>query len=203
MANANEEPAYEVVSGNDIYELRYYEPMLVAETVVDGSFSSAGNKAFRILASYIFGNNRPQVKMAMTAPVISRAGQPESDNPEGEKMAMTAPVLSQELSGQQRHIFQFVMERKYTRASLPEPLDPRVSVKEQPARIVAAHRFGGTWSEKNVQEHKVALLNALSRDGIRVTGSPQLARYDAPFKPWFLRRNEILVEVEDTEAHKK
>ena len=91
LAGANavaiEEPEYEVVQTYPDFELRRYAPYLVAETEVTGDFDEVGNSAFRILAAYIFGENRTQEKMEMTAPVNQR---PEAG--EGEKMAMTAPV---------------------------------------------------------------------------------------------------------------
>lgn len=192
-ASAIEEPRFEVVDSTDAYELRRYDSFLVAETEVSGDFGSSGGKAFRILAGYIFGNNQPQEKMSMTAPVISsEAGTSRS----GEKMAMTAPVVSRQAEGdEQRYIYQFVMESKYSLETLPQPLDNRITIKKQPQRLVAAHRFGGFWREKNIDAHKARFLEALANDGIEVIGKPELARYDAPFKPWFLRRNEILVKV--------
>ncbi len=190
MAHALEEPAYTVEQQTDAYELRRYDPYLVAQTTVDGSFRSAGNEAFRILAGYIFGDNVPAQKMAMTAPVVSQTAR------EGAKMAMTAPVLSAGTrDGENAYVYQFVMERKYTMDTLPTPVDERVTLLEVPERLVAAHRFSGTWSEKRIAEHTDELLATLRADGYTVVGEPALARYNGPMTPWFLRRNEILVEV--------
>ena len=85
-AMAIEEPAYEVLLETKYYEVRRYPSYIVAEIDVDDDFKRAGNSAFRVLAGYIFGDNEPQQKMAMTAPVESR---------EGVRMNMTAPVTSQ------------------------------------------------------------------------------------------------------------
>ncbi len=190
MAHALEEPAYTVETQTDAYELRRYDPYLVAQTTVDGSFRSAGNKAFRILAGYIFGDNVPAEKMAMTAPVVS---QPTG---KGEKMAMTAPVISAGADdGAGTYVYQFVMERKYTLETLPAPVDDRVKLVEVPERLVAVHRFSGTWSEKRITEHTDTLIDSLRADGYTVVGEPALARYNGPMTPWFMRRNEILVEV--------
>lgn len=203
MATATEQPVYETIASTEVYELRRYEPFMVAETEVMGNFSNAGNKAFRILASYIFGNNKSQEKMAMTAPVISGATDGSNDDVTGEKMAMTAPVISRSTSAdntEQRFVYQFVMESKYSRDTLPEPMDSRVTIKEQPARLIAAHRFSGRTSEKDFEARKTTLLESLEQNGLRVISTPELARYDAPYKPWFMRRNEILVEVERAET---
>lgn len=72
---AIEKPPFNLESKTDAYEIRNYPPTLVAETPLDGDFDQAGSQAFRILAAYIFGNNRSKTKMAMTSPVNqSKAG---------------------------------------------------------------------------------------------------------------------------------
>lgn len=127
---------------------------------------SGDNQAFRILAGYIFG-----------------------DNAEREKMQMTAPVERRD----RNHAF--VMESKYSMDSLPTPNDPRIRLAERPARIVAVREFSGRWSERSFARHEAALLEELATLGIETTGEPELARYNSPFTPWFLRRNEIIVPV--------
>lgn len=190
-AMAIEEPDFAVVAERESYELRAYDPYIVAEVSVNGSFKDTGNEAFRILADYIFGNNTGNEEMSMTAPVETRAEE------SGTKMAMTAPVLSSSAEeGGQRFRYAFVMERKYTLNSLPKPHDERISLREVPARTVAVRRYSGFWSEANYVKNKNALLEALQQDGVRSIGNPYLARYNPPFMPWFLRRNEVIVEID-------
>ena len=190
-AMATEEPKYDVLSSTDEYEIRRYEPYIVAETDVEGPYRNAGNKAFNILAGYIFGKNRSSEKMAMTAPVESRPAD------EGVRMAMTAPVTSQPSDAEAGlFTYGFVMERKYTLDTLPEPVDPRIRIREVPAKIVAVHRFSGSWREENYQRHEERLRRALERDGIPLAGTPYSARYNAPFVPSFLRRNEVIVPID-------
>lgn len=186
-AMAIEEPAYEVLLETRYYEVRRYEPYIVAEVDVDENFKRAGNSAFRVLAGYIFGDNEPQRKMAMTAPVESR---------QGERMNMTAPVTSRAGDGEASFTYAFVMERKYTMDTLPRPNNPNVRLVQRPERIMAVHRYSGTWSEERYLEHEKVLLDALATDRIEIVGAPVFARYNAPFTPWFLRRNEIMVEVD-------
>ena len=181
-----EEPTYEVIAEAPEYEVRRYEPYLVAEVDVTGSAKQAGNSAFRILAGYIFGDNQAQQKMSMTAPVESRPTQ-------SEKMAMTAPVLS--TIGDDGYTYAFVMEKQYTLDTLPLPNDKRIRIREKAGRDVAVRRFSGRWTEKNSHEHEQVMLRALERDGVNVTGNFEVARYDSPFKPWFLRRNEVQIPV--------
>ncbi len=191
QAMAIEEPAYEVAGTGDGYELRRYEAYIVAETEVQGGFSTAGNKAFKILADYIFGNNSASQKMAMTAPVES------AQAPDGTKMAMTAPVESRPAeTGPDRFVYGFVMEDQYTLATLPKPNNPAISIRKVDGRTVAVHRYSGRWTRANFEKHERVLLEALTRDGIRLTGVPMLARFNGPFTPWFFRRNEVQVSVE-------
>ena len=187
LAMAIEEPAYEVLLETKHYEIRRYQPYIVAEVDVDADFKRAGNSAFRVLAGYIFGDNEPQQKMQMTAPVESR---------EGVRMNMTAPVTSQPGDGDGPFTYAFVMERKYTMETLPKPTNPDIRLVQRPARVMAVHRYSGGWSEGRYEEHERILLDALAIDRIETTGAPVFARYNAPFTPWFLRRNEVMIEVD-------
>jgi hypothetical protein len=190
---AIEEPEFELVAKADDYDIRRYESYVVAEVLVDGSFKASGNTAFQILADYIFGANTDSQKMEMTAPVESRS----SDT--GTRMEMTAPVLSAQKNGTgEQYVYAFVIERRYTLESVPKPLDERVTLRETGERTVAVRRYSGTWSRGNFEKNRSLLLEALNRDGVATVGEPYLARYNSPFAPWFLRRNEVIVEIAST-----
>ena len=190
-AMAIEEPAFEVLVTADDYEIRRYAPYIVAEVDVDGDMKKAGNDAFRILAGYIFGDNEPGEKMAMTAPVTTKPAD------QGQRMNMTAPVLSSAADhSTEAYTYAFVMESRYSMESLPKPLDPRIRLVEIPARVIAVRRYSGSWSNKNFLKNRDTLLAALEDDGVVLSGQPWLARYNSPLTPWFLRRNEVLVEIE-------
>lgn len=128
--------------------------------------ASKDRRAFEILAGYIFG-----------------------DNDDGKKMNMTAPV---ETRGSD---YAFVMESKYSRETLPQPNDERIRIFERGERVVAALGFSGRWSQRNIREHEQELLDALAAMDVETMGAPELARYNSPFTPWFLRRNEIIIPV--------
>ena len=185
---AIEKPPYRVVQELQGIEVREYAPYLVAETDVSGSREEAGNAGFRRLADYIFGKNRGAKKIAMTAPVAQQ---------EGARIAMTAPVSQQESPdrGPSTWVIQFMIPSEYTRDTVPEPLDPDIRFKEVPARRVAALRYSGTWSEERYLEKLAELRAAMEKQGLQAVGEPVWARYDPPFMPWFLRTNEILIEL--------
>jgi hypothetical protein len=178
---AIEEPDYEVVRRLDGVEIRQYAPYVVAEVLVAGPADKAGNQAFPILAGYIFGKNRGEKRFAMTAPVTQVAAPVKLD--------MTAPVTQAAAPG--GYVVQFVLPKGVTLASAPEPLDPQVRLREVPASKVAAISFSGFWSQANYDEHLAKLTTALRAADVAWAGEPVYSRYNAPFTPWFMRRNEI------------
>lgn len=186
--SALEEPKFEIIDTNLVFEIRHYAAYLVAEVTLDGDFTSSGNEAFRVLAGYIFGSNQMAEKMNMTAPVESQVIS------SSEKMNMTAPVFSNKSQSNQ-HTYRFVMEKKYSLETLPIPNDSRISLLRIEPRIMAVKKFSGRWSEKNYRKFENQLLDALVDNNIEVIGDPIFARYNSPFVPWFMRRNEVMVEI--------
>ena len=181
---AVEEPRYHLVRAYEAFELRRYEPYLVAETVVSAAPDEAGNQGFRILAGYIFGQNKGARRIEMTAPV------PRAQS----RIAMTAPVAQRPVAG--KWAISFMMPGSHTLETLPEPVDPAVVLRQVPSRRVAAVRYSGFWSERRYQRNKAELDAWIKGQGLVIAGDPVWARYNPPFTPWFLRRNEILIPVE-------
>lgn len=185
IAMAIEEAPFSVVESQDRFELRQYQPYAVAETVVDGTFETAGNEGFRRLVRYIGGANRGKREISMTAPV--------EQTKEGEKIAMTAPVEQTGVDGQWR--IGFVLPAGYTAENAPVPDDERIEVRTVPDRLMASVRYSGRWTRANYDENLAALRTWVSQQGWTVEGEPVWARYNPPMLPWFLRRNEILLPV--------
>lgn len=184
-AMAIEEAPFKTLAADGPFEIRDYPSYLVAETYVDGDFGTVGNEGFRRLFRYISGDNAKAQSIAMTAPVEQSAA--------SEKIAMTAPVEQQKVG--ERWRIAFVLPASYTLETAPKPLDPRVTVVAMPARRMAAVRYSGTWSQSRYDENLAALAKFIGDRGLAPEGEPVFARYDPPFMPWFMRRNEILVPV--------
>jgi hypothetical protein len=168
------------------FEVRNYQSYVVAETLVDGAFESVGNEGFQRLFRFISGDNRAAQKITMTAPVEQEAAPV--------KIAMTAPVEQQRSGGRWR--IAFVLPASYTLANAPRPIDDRVVLAEVPPRRIAVVRYRGTWSEARYGEELAALRTFIGERGLTAVGEPVFARYDPPFMPWFLRRNEIHIPVQ-------
>ena len=183
---AIEKAKYNVLEKKGRFEIRQYEKQVVAETFVEGVFKSVGNEGFRRLYDYISGKNRKEQSISMTAPVTQEE--------KSQKIAMTAPV-TQEKQGSLWRIT-FLMPAEFSLETLPEPLDDSVRLVEEPGRLIAAVRYTGTWSSKSYEKNKTQLKAFIQKQGLRQAGMEIWARYDPPFMPWFLRRNEVLIPVE-------
>ena len=189
---AIEEPNYIIIEKYELFEIRKYAPYLVAQTEVSGTFDERGGKAFRILIKYISGENQQQSNIKMTAPVIQ-----ESSKEEGQKISMTAPVIQEKgKEDSNSAIISFVMPESFTLGTLPSPVDKRIILKEIPAKSVAVLQYSGGWTEERYKEHEAILIKALQDANIKTIGEPSFARYNSPFALWFMRRNEIMIEVQ-------
>lgn len=182
---ATEEAKYTVVKKDDSFEIRDYAPHVVAEIIVEGELENAGSKAFNSLFRYISGDNHSRNKVAMTAPV--------SQQPVSQKINMTAPVGQQRVDN--KWAVSFMMPDSYTLETLPVPDNSNVTLRQVPAHRIASVRYSGFWSEKSYLENKSQLETWINKNKLLIVGDAVWARYDAPFTPWFLRRNEILIPV--------
>ncbi len=191
-AMANEEPRYEVVKKEGDFEVRRYQPMIIAEVLVTGTLSEASNKGFRQIADFIFGNNEDPIKkqsekIAMTAPVTMEADI-------SSKIAMTAPVTMEGSGGAWK--MAFVMPSKFTMDTLPKPKNSNVIIKQMPAQQVAVVTFSG-WVDKEKLSAQTTRLNEwMAKNGLKTSGSAQLSRYNPPWTLPFWRRNEVWMKLD-------
>ena len=180
------EPPYKVLSQDGEIEIRQYGEMIVAETVVEGSYGQTSGAAFSRLAGYIFGKNRAKQKLAMTAPVLQE--------PVSEKISMTAPVI-QEKKGN-AWVMSIVMPEGYRLETLPVPLDDAVKLRMLPGKKVGVIRYSGLHSEHNLRNFAEKLTGWLEKNGNRVLSGARSASYDPPWTLPFLRRNEVHIDIE-------
>ena len=164
---------YSIKGTSGEIEFRQYPSLVLATT--DNSPNDAG---FNLLFAYISGSNKARDKIPMTAPVIT-----------SQKIPMTSPVVSNATS------MSFVMPAGKTREETPDPLDSRVRIVTLPEREVAVIRFTGYASPQEVDAVTSRLQDGLKKGGIETEGQPFLMRYDTPWMPGFLRRNEVAIEI--------
>ncbi|MCG6943473.1 MAG: heme-binding protein [Thiohalocapsa sp.] len=170
-----EGPDYKVVQRGDGFQLRDYAPLRVAETKVAGGFAEADDAAYPLLLDYLHGRNSM-----------------------GQQVSMIAPVMQQQvdLDGDQGWLMQFTMPQEFPLGMLPQPAVANVDLRELPERLMAARRYRGDWDESHWQQQADKLVSAVERAGLTPIGEPVFARYNAPFVPGFLRRNEVLLSVQ-------
>ena len=189
-AMATEEPKFTLLEKDQSFELRLYEPKILAEVLVSGTMREASSKGFRLIADFIFGNNiavsGKSEKISMTAPVLIER--------HAEKISMTAPV-GVEQSGAGWKV-NFVMPSQYTLETLPKPNNPLVKIKPIPAKKFAVIQFSGLVDEEKMAKKVTDLEQWISTKQLKVLGNAELARYNPPWTLPFLRRNEVLIEVE-------
>ena len=166
------EVKYYIVKTFDKLKIRRYEKLIIAE--VDGY----GDGGFNLLFDYISGNNKTKINLQMTAPVISKT------------IEMTAPVFSEKKS------IAFVLPEEYTLENTPQPIDERIKIRQIPQRYVAATKFSGRWTDSNFANKAKQLLKQLEKSKIKTKGNIFSMRYNGPLTPWFLRRNEVAIEIE-------
>ncbi len=179
-----EQPDYTIVETQGAIEIRDYAPMIAAETSVEGERTAAIGEGFRRIAGYIFGDNAPREKIAMTAPVQQQ---------KGSKIAMTAPVQQQGADG--AWSVRFIMPKQWTMETLPAPTDARVKLVPLPARRFAVIRFSGSAGQAALDAKTKELQDFISARGMTPQGEPLYAFYNPPWTLPFFKRNEVMLEV--------
>jgi hypothetical protein len=176
--------AYDVIKKAKQVELRRYPAHIKAEVEVGGlTYQKAIYQGFSILAGYIFGDNFDTEKIAMTSPV-------QFSNPQ--KIAMTKPVT---VSGDGTFMVAFIMPIKYTLDTLPKPKDNRINLTEIDSEVMAALRLSGYFNESKVRKAKQKLQDWIVQEGLEAEGEFIVARYNPPWVPWFLARNEVMIQI--------
>lgn len=171
LENMTQQQPYKVLAQHKGFELREYPAGIQIETTVGGDFIRAGNMGFGPLVQFISGNNKARQSIAMTAPVI------------------------QESAGASKHMVRFVLPEEMKPGDVPASLDSRVKVIEVPRHLAAAKRFSGSWNQERFDLEGQKLINETLSAGLETVGSLYFARFDPPWKPGFLKRNEVLIRV--------
>ncbi|WP_254536542.1 SOUL family heme-binding protein [Halomarina litorea] len=170
---------YESLETYGDVEVRQYPAVVLAETT-----APSDGEAFRRLFDYITGANEGRAKISMTAPV--RTG--------GQKIAMTAPVQTERTDAGVR--MGFYLPGDYAPESTPVPTDPSVSLTVEAPRTLAVLPFSWYATDGRTERRERRLLDTLADEGVEWRGDPFLLRYNDPYTPPFMMRNEVAVEVD-------
>jgi hypothetical protein len=184
-----ESPKYEVLFKEKKYEIRQYQPFILAKVVVKGEFQQSASDSFRILAKYIFGKNKENKKIAMTAPVGESLEDQSNISKEAEMKLKDMDLQSWKVT--------FAMPSKYSKEELPTPVDPRIKlVKESKSKYAVLSFSGGTSNEKLIQK-LLKLKKWMEKNNLEATSTFWVWRYDPPWTIPVFRKNEIAIKVKD------
>ena len=170
---ALETPEYELISKHDGFEIRLYSEMIIATTSVKANYKSSTSSGFRRIANYIFGDNDKEMKIAMTAPVIS-------DCP------------SEEL---ETYNISFVMPKEHSMKDLPKANTSHVSIKKEALGEVAVLAFGGWATESRSMSYQEKLATLLQQNNIDTQGGFMVAQFNSPYALPMFRKNELMVRI--------
>ena len=162
---------FKVVEVNNDFELREYPSYVVAEVKESESFSITSNDGFSSLFNYISKGNKHSEAISMTAPVISFEYSNNSSS---------------------KHI-SFVMPEGSTLNKLPLPNDPEITLREINSEICVAKSFTGSSSRELVNLKIDELRSSALSEGFILSDLNMLCRFDPPYKPGFLKYNEIVI----------
>ena len=146
-------------------------------------------EGFRILADYIFGNNRAKTNIEMTAPVTEQAVK-------SQKIEMTAPVTAAIVGGGKKYLISFTMPSKYPLEILPEPENKNISIYKVAPHKAAVLKFSGYSNEKTTAKKTQELEAWLKKDNLQTKSGFILAQYNPPWIPGPFRRNELIANLD-------
>ena len=183
-----ETPKYNIVQKEGQFEIREYAGYINASVEIESDFKSAINEGFRILADYIFGNNRAKTSISMTAPVTEQ-------EVKSKKIEMTAPVTSAKVGEDKRYLVSFTMPSKYNLESLPEPINKMISINKVAAHKSAVLKFSGYLNEKLIARKTQELELWLKKNNLQAKSGYSAAQYNPPWIPGPFRKNEIIANL--------
>jgi len=186
---ATEEPDFKLISEEGEFQIREYDPKIIAQVEVEGDFDEASSKGFKLLADYIFGNNLldgESQKISMTTPV--------EVSPLADNLSMTSPIMDDQVN--KTWSINFVMPQEYSLNNLPKPNNSQVSIIEVPAEKYVVIVFSGLVRESSYAEKAELLSNYLQEKNYKNNGAIKIARYNPPWTLPFFRRNELMVKID-------
>ena len=185
---ATDEPEFKLILKEDKFEIREYAPKIIAQVEIFGDFDDASSKGFKVLADYIFGNNKSKdgnSRIEMTAPVEME--------PLPQKINMAKPVLTE--GNDNTWIVSFIMPNEFTLETLPEPNNKNIKILSIPKEKYAVIIFSGLVRESSYQEKEKLLNQFIKEKKLKSSGEIKIARYNPPWTLPFFRRNELMLKV--------
>ena len=172
-----ETPKYKLIKKFKSFEIREYETMIIARTLVSSDYSEAASMGFRRVANYIFGDNDKDMKIAMTAPVL-----------------LNSPV-----DAKGEYEISFMMPSLYNKKNLPNPNSSNIEIIDRNLGLIACVSFGGWATKSKVEKYHRRLDDWIKSEEVQTVGKFYVAQYNSPWALPPFRHNEILVRIKNEE----
>ncbi|KAF3363397.1 Uncharacterized protein PHSC3_000006 [Chlamydiales bacterium STE3] len=180
------EPKYKVVKAEENIEIRSYPHLLVAEVKFNGKRKEALKEGFKVLADYISGNNFLKQKIEMTAPVLEQSLTTLSIH--------ESPI--KQLNGNE-WLIRYIFPESYNLENAPKPHNASIQVLLLPAKHLAVIRYSGRTGDENVTTQMTKLQKFICDKQLKPIGPPIFAYYNPPWTLPFMRRNEMMIFLEE------
>ena len=161
-----EQQKYSLIKKLENLEIRKYQKCTMATVEINADYEAASLLGFRPLVTYISQNN----------------------------IAMTAPVLQQKTKSD-NWLVSFVMPEGMQLSDLPVSPHLNIKLHEVEEHFAAVLTFKGVTSEQKIREKESELKELVNKYKLNSFGEILVARFDPPWKPGFLRHNEVIIHL--------
>ncbi|MGI9470909.1 MAG: SOUL family heme-binding protein [Rubripirellula sp.] len=168
-----ESAEYQVIESDGNIEIREYPDLMLAATTSEMD-SQGRDGSFMRLFRYISGANEGEQKIAMTTPVFMEGDVGTSDVSMG-----------------------FVMPKEVSAEGVPEPSGDGVKIRKREGGRFAVIRFSGRLDSRIAKDQEAKLRDWMESRALEGVSKAEAAGYDPPFTPGPLRRNEVLIRLND------
>lgn len=184
-AQAAEEPRFTRVVHEGDFEIRDYRAGIAAELTLEGSRKDALFNSFETFAQYVLGNNADRKRLPLTVPVTQT------------EIAAIPPRIAPTVPTDTAHVWtiRLFMSARYSLAQLPKPMDRHIQFVSMPAARLAVVRFSGLGRAEDLYVQSIRLQEFVSSKHLQTVGPVIYLRYNTPWMPGAMRRNELGIEI--------
>ena len=181
-----EEALFATLFSNGDYQIRLYEPLVIAQVASEGGYLQATRSGYQRLTSYVSGNNLAEQTISANPPQLVTGGIKP-------KVELTLPYYEENLDGV--WLTSVAMPEQYTLATLPKPADELITFETLPRMRTAVITFSGYRSERLITNKANQLTQWIKQENLTPTSPPRSVIFDSPLTVPGLRRHEIHINV--------
>ena len=180
-----EEALYATLYSDGDYQIRLYEPLIIAQTPEEGSYRQATRTGYQRLTNYVSGDNLAR-QMIM-------GSNPQNDTLASSKIELTTPYYQEFINGV--WLTSVALPEQYTLATLPRPSDEFITFNTLPRIKTAVLSFQGFKSERLINQKADQLSQWIKQENLTATSAARSAVFDSPMTLPGLSRHEIHISI--------